>query len=68
VARWSLRTTAALAVAGCAGLIATKAVGRRRALCRSLPADRADRHLADDMMDALATDEGMPEPGERLSG
>jgi hypothetical protein len=55
-------------VAGCAGLIATKAVGRRRALCRSLPDDPADRHLANDMMDALATDEGMPEPGEGLSG
>ena len=61
MARWSLRTIAPLAAAGCAGLVATKAIGRRRSLDRRSPAtDPPDRHLAEEEMEALATSEGMP--------
>jgi hypothetical protein len=62
VARWSLRTIAPLAAVGCAGLVATRAIVQRRARGRRwLLPDPPDRHLADEMMEALATDEGMPE-------
>jgi hypothetical protein len=69
MARWSLRKIAPLAAAGCAGLVATTAIGRRRALDRRPPAaDPPDRHLAEEEMDALATSEGMPEVDEELAG
>jgi hypothetical protein len=62
MARWSLRKIAPLAAAGCAGLVATKAIGRRRALDRrSVEPDPPDRHLAEEEMQALATSEGMPD-------
>jgi hypothetical protein len=62
MARWSLRTIAPLAAVGCAGLVATAAIARRRASGRRwLLPDPPDRHLEDEMMEALATDEGMPE-------
>ena len=62
MARWSLRTIAPLAAAGCAGLVATKAIGRRRALDRrGLASDPPDRRLAEEEMEALATSEGMPD-------
>ena len=62
MARWSLRTIAPLAALGCAGLVATRAVVRRRARARRwLLPDPPDRHLDADMMEALATDEGMPD-------
>ena len=64
MARRSLRIIAPLAAAGCAGLLATKALGRRRTLDSRPPLpDPPDRHLADQDMEALATDEGMPEAG-----
>ena len=69
MARWSLRRIAPLAAAGCAGLVATKAIGRRRAPDQRQPApDPPDRHLADEEMEALATSEGMPEVDEELAG
>ena len=69
MARWSLRTIAPLAAAGCAGLVATKAIGRHRALDRPGPApDPPDRHLAEEEMEALATSEGMPEVDEEPTG
>lgn len=61
MARWSLRTIAPLAAAGCAALAAT-ALGRRRALNSASAGDPADRHLDDELMGELATGEGMPEP------
>jgi hypothetical protein len=64
MARWSLRKIAPLAAIGCAGLVATKAIGRRCGLGRRPVADPPDRHLAEDMMGALATSEGMPEVDE----
>jgi hypothetical protein len=64
MARWSLRTIAPLAAAGCAGLVATKVIGRRRALERRLAPDPPDRHFAEEEMEALATSEGMPEVDE----
>jgi hypothetical protein len=67
--RWSLRRIAPLAAASCAGLVATKAIGRRRARDRRQPApDPPDRHLADEEMEALATSEGMPEIDAELAG
>jgi hypothetical protein len=43
-------------------LVATTAIARRRARGRRwLLPDPPDRHLEDEMMEALATDEGMPE-------
>lgn len=69
MARWSLRRIAPLAAAGCAGLVATKGIGRRRALDRRQPApDPPDRHLAEEEMEALATSEGMPEVDEEGAG
>jgi hypothetical protein len=66
IVRWSLRTIAPLAAAGCAAVVATKAVARRRALARgTLAPDAADRHLAEEQMEALATAEGMAEARER---
>ena len=56
------RAIAPLVAAGCAGLVAANAIGRRRARCCRQPApDPPDRHLADDLMEMLATAEGMPE-------
>jgi hypothetical protein len=58
----ALRSLAPLAAAGCAA-IAVAVVGRRRSLRRP-DGDPADRHLAAEQMEALATAEGMPEaPG-----
>jgi hypothetical protein len=69
MARWSLRKIAPLAAAGCAGLVATKAIGRRRALDRpGLAPDLPDRHLAEEEMEALATSDGMPEVDEGPTG
>jgi len=69
MARWSLRRIAPLAAAGCAGLVATKALGRRRAPDRR-PAtpDPPDRHLAEEEMETLATGEGMPEVDAEPAG
>jgi len=65
MARWSLRIIAPLAAVGCAGIFATRAMVRRRARERRwLLPDPPDRHLDDDMMEALATGEGMPEVDE----
>ena len=62
MAKWSLRTVAPLAVVGCAGLVATRAITRRRARGRRwLLPDPPDCRLADEMMEAVATGEGMPE-------
>jgi hypothetical protein len=62
MARWSLRAMVVLTAAGCAGLVATKVVGRRRALRRvRLVPDPPDGHLAEEWMAELATSEGMPE-------
>lgn len=62
MAKWSLRRIIPFAAAGCAALVGGKAVRRRRTIARAgLAEDPADRHLAEDMMDALATGEGMPE-------
>jgi hypothetical protein len=60
MARWSLRTIAPLAAVGCAALVASKSVCRRRTFARPAVADPPDRHLAEDMMESLATSEGMP--------
>jgi hypothetical protein len=60
MARWSLRTIAPIAAVGCAALVASKAVCRRRTFARPSVADPPDRHLADDVMESLATSEGMP--------
>ena len=62
MARWSLRTIAPLAAVGCASLVATTAIARRRARGRRwLLPDPPDHHLGDEMMETLATGEGMPE-------
>ena len=64
MARWSLRTIVPLAAVGCAGLLASKAMGQRRTPDRPPPvSDPPDRHLAEEDMEALATGEGMPEAG-----
>lgn len=63
-AKRSLRRLAPLAAAGCAALVATVA-GRRRARRHGGSGeDPQDRHLAEDEMESLATDEGMPEARE----
>jgi hypothetical protein len=57
------RSLGTIAAAGCTAALATVALGRRRARQRP-SADPPDRALADDMMDGLATGEGMPEARE----
>jgi hypothetical protein len=63
--KWSLRKIAPLAAIGCAGLVATKAFGGRFARRRRAVPDPPDQHLSEDMMETLATSEGMPEVDER---
>jgi hypothetical protein len=64
-AKRSLRRIGPLAAAGCAAVAATIVAGRGRARLRSRrEPDPADRHLAPDEMEALATGEGMPEARE----
>jgi hypothetical protein len=61
----SLRRIAPLAAAGCAAVAATIVAGKGRARLRSRrEGDPADRRLAQDEMEALATAEGMPEARE----